>query len=232
MKRKNNKHRRKSQNNLDQRTMQSNKITHDPLPRVSASETDPTKSKDAQRIAHNNKITMIAMISMSIILLLGLYNLFSAVFKTPGPWTFEEKVKSLSTGFWWFGMLYFCIIVSVILTRGSNKRANPLEAGDPPTLVAGNNVLKNTLEQLGVFGPNVAYWIFVISSDDDKKDVYVFLALFAVHRALYWIGYMYGAKVANPNLRFCGHIMSMNLNMMLMLRNFGVKLPLLAWDLF
>eukprot|EP01016_Furgasonia_blochmanni_P046280 TRINITY_DN663_c0_g1_i9.p1 TRINITY_DN663_c0_g1~~TRINITY_DN663_c0_g1_i9.p1 ORF type:complete len:181 (-),score=11.86 TRINITY_DN663_c0_g1_i9:593-1135(-) len=82
MKRKNNKHRRKSQNNLDQRTMQSNKITHDPLPRVSASETDPTKSKDAQRIAHNNKITMIAMISMSIILLLGLYNLFSAVFKS------------------------------------------------------------------------------------------------------------------------------------------------------
>jgi hypothetical protein len=107
----------------------------------------------------------------------------------PELWNFEAKVTTLVLVSALISLFIAFCVVGIILSRYATSSPNPLSKQDPAIILFFNRVILNTLEQIAIFLPILAYWTLKFSTDANKHEVLIFGILWVASRFLYILGY-------------------------------------------
>ena len=163
--------------------------------------------------------TLGLLISLGILLNFNKFTLLHTY--VPEKWDFDSKIILLSLiGSCIGGYLLFCVLSCGAL-RGVLGYYNPVGIVDPPSIDVFNKVLTNTKEQTLIFLPNLIYWTFKNSNENNKDDVLMFGSLFLFGRLLFLAGYFIGTLKGLQTLRLTGFVMTIAASVAVIQRNLG-----------
>jgi len=141
----------------------------------------------------------------------------------PETWDIEAKITLLGlVSSCIGGFLLLCVMICGNLRFMGNY--NPVGNIDPPTIQVMNRILQNSVEQILIFLPNLLYWTFKYSTEQNKQEVLVLGFLFLVGRVLFLIGYFVGTLLNWQTMRSLGMAMTYFPSLILIQRNLGFNL--------
>jgi len=183
--------------------------------------TKPAKNKFNKNLP--SMILLGAMTSGLLILIVSLRNYEKLTFLhayVPEKWDSEAKITLIgSISCFISGFLMLCFGICGQLRF--HTAINPVCNADPPIVVLMNKVLNNSVEQVFIFLPNLTYWTFRYSTEENKHEVLIFGVLFVIGRLIFLIGYFIGTIIDLQTLRLFGFEITILNSFVLILRNLG-----------
>jgi hypothetical protein len=138
-----------------------------------------------------------------------------------GEWNFESKVSTLLRIMSWYS-LYLLALIQVTTFSRLLSQKSPLrlkkENESADIIDVMNRVISNSIEQLLIFMPLLAYWTLTYSNEENKVQVIAFGALYLIARILFFLGYIFGWMIQIPTLRALGFSCNLTINFIFAIR--------------
>jgi hypothetical protein len=132
----------------------------------------------------------------------------------PTRWGFEQKLEVIFLSWAMCGFLVLLSGLGVMFFRFITL-SSPLDriSSEPALMTAFNRIMLNTIAQSFIFLGFFGYWVL---RQGDSEHAIRYIAIFAVARVLFFVGYTIQATVGLMQVRACGFIMTIMVNMILL----------------
>jgi len=132
----------------------------------------------------------------------------------PTKWGFEQKLEVIFLSWSMCGFLVLLSGLGVLFFRFITL-SSPMDKTftEPALMSAFNRVMLNTIAQSFIFLGFFGFWVI---RQGDSETAIRFMAVFAVARSLFFVGYTLQATVGLQTIRACGFMMTLMCNMILL----------------